>query len=139
MSSRRQLLYTVGATLTASLSGCTGAMNGGASDDIDADIVAGPQNELRFDPESLRISTGEEITWHFASSSHNVSCNPEHSEKARLPADADPFASYEGDNEYATDEIDSTFSYTFTTPGEYTYVCIPHETNDMTGRIEVQD
>lgn len=107
------------------------------SNEVDADIVAGPEKEMVFDPASVSVSTGESITWHFASSSHNVSCHPAHAETAQLPTNAEPFSSYDGNNKYRTNESDTTFNHTFTTLGEYVYVCIPHETNGMIGEITV--
>jgi plastocyanin len=32
----------------------------------------------------------------------------------------------------------ATFSQTFTIPGEYKYICIPHEQNGMIGEVEVK-
>lgn len=117
MTTRRRLLRTAGTTLTATaLGGCTSSTNDDSPTERDPDIVVGPRNELSFDPDSLTVSTDEELTWYFASSSHNVSFNPDHSDAVRLPADAEPFASYDGDDKYVTDEKGATFSHTFITP-----------------------
>lgn len=127
--------------LSAALGGCTGSTGDDPATDVnaDADIVVGPRNELTFEPTSLTAETGDEVTWYFASPKHNVSCNPAHTRKAERPAAADSFASYEGDDRYETDEEGTTFSHTFTTPGEYVYVSIPHETNGLTGNVRIRD
>lgn len=143
MHTRRQLLAAAGTVITATaFSGCTGSTdssNGGSPSKPAADIIAGPRSDLVFDPDSLTVSTGEEVTWRFASPGHNVSCKAKHSDKARLPDDAEPFASYDGDQKYKTDPQGSTFSHTFETPGRYIYVCIPHQMNGMIGEIHVEE
>ena len=137
MQTRRQLLIATGSALTtATLAGCTSSTNNQSQ--VDGDIIVGPDNELVFDPETLTISTGEQVTWGFASTDHNVSCNPNHSDHASLPETAEPFGSYDSDNKYQTKEIGTSFSHTFNTPGTYTYVCIPHVTNGMIGEIRVE-
>ncbi|NHN57846.1 MULTISPECIES: plastocyanin/azurin family copper-binding protein [Halorussus] len=140
MTTRRKLLLASGTALATTLGGCSstgGSGNGNSTAKPDADIAVGPQSSLVFDPDSLTVSVGDEVTWRFDSSGHNVSCNPAHSDRAQLPADADAFASYDGNNKYSADAVGSTFSHTFETPGTYVYVCVPHEMSGMVGEIEV--
>lgn len=119
MHTRRQLLITTGSALTtATLPGCTSSTNNQSQ--VDGDIIVGPDNELVFDPETLTISTGKQVTWGFASTDHNVSWNPNHSDHTSLPETAEAFASYDGDNKYQTKGIGTRFSHTFHTPGTYT-------------------
>lgn len=138
MQTRRELLVTGTALTTAALAGCSGSTTNESTPEVDGDIVVGPDNTLIFDPESVTVSTGEEVTWSFASANHNVSCDPNHSDKAALPENAEAFASYDGDDKYRTNEIGTSFSHTFDTPGTYTYVCIPHVTNGMVGEVVVE-
>lgn len=131
MPSRRAVLGSLVAG-GALLAGCT--TSDGASDE--ADVVAGPDTNLTFEPDTLRIEPGEAVTWYFASPGHNVSGVPSHHDEVTIPDGADPFASYEGDNRYRTVERGDTYTHTFETPGTYHYVCIPHAP-PMTGTIHV--
>lgn len=142
MTTRRQLLLATGTALTTTLGGCSSSGGSGNDDPTptpDADVAVGPQNSLAFAPDSLTVSVGEEITWRFDSTGHNVACVPDHSDEAQLPDGAEPFASYDGDNKYSADPVGSTFSHTFETPGTYAYVCVPHEMSGMVGEIEVTE
>lgn len=145
MTTRRRVLTAASALLGAgALSGCTqsgasGDDSGGDGVPAETDVVVGPDSALAFEPESLTVSAGETVTWWFASSSHNVSCRPEHADVAELPAGAEPFASYDGDDRYATDPMGSTYSHTFSTPGEYVYACVPHIPHGMVGEIVVTE
>jgi plastocyanin len=65
---------------------------------------------------------------------------PDHSDEVSIPPGADPFASYGVDgSSMSTDEQGSTYEYTFETPGEYTYVCVPHVGVGMIGTIVVEE
>lgn len=132
--SRRALLAGLGATGAAALAGCS---SGG--DDPPGDVQVGPGGSLTFDPETYTVSVGETVTWNFASGGHNVSCRPDHSDSAALPEGAEPFASYEGDDRTKLEPVRSQFEHTFETPGEYTYVCIPHVGADMIGTVVVEE
>lgn len=154
-----RILGATGAVGVAGLSGCldgdgngeenneTGDGNGdgnqtGNDDDEDGgipdnvDVVAGPDGAWRFEPEEIEVTVGETIVWYFASRGHNVTSHPDADPKCENPEGAEPFKSYEGDNHGSINEEGSTFSHTFETPGEYTYVCVPHST-EMVGYITV--
>jgi plastocyanin len=104
------------------------------------DVVAGPPNNtLRFEPDSVEIAVGDTVRWTFESAGHNVTSLPGASEKVQNPENAEPFASYEGTQHFAIMEVGSTFEHTFTVPGEYTYVCAPHEDQGMVGSITVTE
>ena len=85
------------------------------------------------------MTPGTTVTWSFESSNHNVACDPEELDSTALPDGAEPFASYEGDNTYETEEPGATFEHTFEVPGAYEYVCVPHVTSGMTGTVEVEE
>jgi len=64
----------------------------------------------------------------------------------QIPADAAYFASGGFESEQAArNDISGgliasgdTYEHTFETPGTYEYVCIPHESSEMTGTIVVE-
>lgn len=102
-------------------------------------MIAGPGGSLRFEPEELTVETGDAVAWGFDSPSHNVSCRPEHSSRVRLPDDAEPFSSYGPDEPPGTTlPRGATYEHTFSVPGTYVYVCIPHQSSGMVGRIHVE-
>lgn len=106
----------------------------------DADIVAGPEGTLAFEPAELSVSAGTTVSWGFASGGHNVSCRPEDSDTVALPDEAEPFASYRSDESPHESLVPrgETYEHTFTVPGEYVYVCIPHDGQGMVGTIRVE-
>lgn len=116
--------------------------NGNDDDDNDEDeenlVIVAPDDDWRFDPEEITISVGETITWYFDAPGHNVTSHPDASDQNENPDDAEPFASYEGDNHSSLDEEGTEFEHTFETPGEYTYVCEPHD-GTMIGMVIVEE
>jgi plastocyanin len=125
----------LGAGLVGSLSGCLSAPSFPR-----ADVVAGADGENAFEPAELTVAVGEGVVWGFASAGHHVCCRPADSDTVSLPPDADGFASYGPDEspEGSLVPRGETFEYTFDVPGQYDYVCIPHESLGMTGTINVE-
>jgi plastocyanin len=87
-----------------------------------------------FEPRVVTIKVGETIEWkNVGNSVHHASSDPSMAMKpddASTPAGAKAFDSgflRPGD----------TYSFTFSEPGVYNYVCAPHETSGMTGKIIV--
>lgn len=103
------------------------------------EVAVGPERRLRFDPEEIEIAVGTTVVWTFESTGHNVTSLPGASEKCENPAGAEPFASYEGDDHFSLNEPGTTFEHQFTVPGEYVYVCAPHEDQGMVGYITVTE
>ncbi|ELZ28647.1 blue (type 1) copper domain-containing protein [Halogeometricum pallidum JCM 14848] len=103
------------------------------------EVASGPEGRLRFDPETIEISTGTTVRWIAESPGHNVTSKPGASEKCENPEGADPFASYDGDEHYTVMEEGATFEHTFDVAGEYVYVCAPHEGQGMVGEITVTE
>ncbi len=106
----------------------------------DADVIAGEDGGNVFAPAKLTVAVGDRVIWGFESAGHNVSCRPDDSDEAQLPAEAEPFASY-GADESPNDTLvprGETFEHTFEVPGRYEYVCIPHESFGMAGTIHVE-
>lgn len=96
-------------------------------------------DQLRFDPPAVTIEAGQTVTWQNGSQMpHTATCDPEqnpvqksHPEYIQLPPGAEPWGSemlQPGDS----------YSYTFTVPGEYKYICIPHVMSGMRGTITVE-
>jgi len=134
---------TGGATTGAATPGPTSATGpaptgtGMAGGSRTVDVAAGPEGRLRFVPDRVEIRVGDAVRWTFESAGHNVTTKPGASEKVDIPADAEPFASYEDDQHYAVVQPGDSFEHTFTVPGEYVYVCAPHADQGMVGTVVV--
>lgn len=122
---------------TAIASGVVGCLEGPSFPD--ADVLAGPDGRFVFEPSNLTISAGETVTWGFASSGHNLCCRPEDSTEVEIPAGADPFATYGRDESPMQSLVPQgeIYEHTFEDEGEYVYVCIPHISHGMTGKVHV--
>ncbi|MFB6192211.1 MAG: plastocyanin/azurin family copper-binding protein [Haloarculaceae archaeon] len=143
---RRTVLASLGTTVSIALAGCSssgGSDGDDGSGDGDEDgpqtVAVGPNNELVFEPETVTIGSGGTVRWEFESPSHNVCAWPEMHEAVSLPDGASGFGTMEqGGDEFATVPKGETFEHTFETPGEYTYVCVPHAAADMIGTVVVE-
>ena len=125
-------------TATPAGTGSPGSPATTAGGDV-VEVSAGPEGRLRFRPEAVEISVGDTVRWTFDSPGHNVTTLPGASEKVAIPEDAEPFASYEGDQHFAINEVGTTYEHTFTVPGEYVYVCAPHADQGMVGTVAVSE
>ncbi len=132
---RRQVLAALAVGTGGSLTGC---LSGPSFPD--ADVVAGADGGNAFEPAELTVAVGDAVTWGFASAGHNVCCRPDDSDDADLPADAEGFASYAPDESTGGSLVPrgETYQHTFDVPGQYDYVCLPHEDLGMTGTIHVE-
>lgn len=148
MVGRRTFLRTAGGVAIGSaLAGCVDSLNdgdspAGGSDRADAgvsQVEVGPERRLRFEPDEVEISVGDTVRWVALSEGHNVTSHPDASEKCENPDGAEPFTSYEGDDHYAVMEVDETLENEFTVPGEYVYVCTPHDGQGMVGTVTVSE
>ena len=101
-----------------------------------AAVEVGMTNQLAFTPDSVRITVGETVRWANGSDvMHTVTADPERAVQAsnvRLPEGASTFDS----GNLAPGEV---FEYTFTVPGRYDYVCVPHELAGMVGTVIVEE
>lgn len=129
------------AVLAGVATGLAGGFAGCLSDPTfpDADVIVAPDNQYVFEPEELTVTVGETVRWGFANSGHNLSCRPEDAEEASLPDGANPFASYDPDQDPNATLVSrgGTYAHTFEVAGRYTYVCVPHVGTDMIGTIQV--
>lgn len=133
--SRRATLAVLGAGVVGGLAGCLSEPSF-----PDADVIVGPDSRNRFEPGVLTVAVGATVTWGFANAGHNVCCRPNHNDGVRLPDDAEGFASYAPDEPPDSSFVPrgETYDHTFEVPGQYDYVCLPHDDLDMTGTIGVE-
>lgn len=135
--SRRRVLAGLGSVAAVSLAGCSST----AEDDYDVGMTA-----VAFNPPSVTVSVGEEVVWRNTSSrGHTVTAYADD-----IPEEAEFFASGGFESEAAARKaynqnvgglIDSgqSYSHTFEVPGEYRYLCIPHESQGMVGTVVVEE
>ena len=93
--------------------------------------------EVYFDPVGLRIQPGDTVRWIQVNGYHSVTAyHPANGNRElRIPERAEPWDSGMLLAEYPAKG--STFQHTFTIPGVYDYLCMPHEAAGMVGRIIV--
>jgi plastocyanin len=163
MPTRRRLLKGIGASgLLVPVAGCSGGDAGSADTTTEettteatteeetttattteesgpVTVAVGPEKKLRYEPETVEIAVGEKVVWEFDSPGHNVTSLPGASPKCKNPDGAEPFASYDGKNHFAINEVGTTFEHTFEVPGEYVYVCAPHAGQGMVGTVIVNE
>ena len=89
---------------------------------------------LAFEPKVVHIKAGQTVEWRNNSLfTHSVTADPKDADDpgdVSLPAGAQPFS--------ATVESGQTFTHTFTVPGTYRYICMPHEDLGMVGEVVVE-
>jgi len=92
-------------------------------------VRVGPDGNLRFAPETFRLTVGGTVTWEWDSSGHNVI------------ADATPEGSDWEGTAGGTGETygeGHTYEYTFDVAGDYEYYCAPHRNFGMVGSFTVE-
>ena len=89
----------------------------------------------KFEPMSVTIQKGDTVEWiNNAQSLHSVTTNPAVAQDPKdvsSPAGAKPFDS-------GFMPPGAKWSNTFTVPGTYKYLCLPHEKDKMTGIVVVK-
>lgn len=104
------------------------------------DVAVGPEGSyFRFVPEMVTISVGDAVRWTAESVGHNVSARPEDARQVELPSGAEPFSSYPEGESFVIIDVGESYEHTFTVPGEYVYVCIPHVSEGMVGTVAVEE
>ncbi|MDQ4095370.1 MAG: plastocyanin/azurin family copper-binding protein [Actinomycetota bacterium] len=95
-----------------------------------------------FDPDSLTVSSGTEVTWtndddepHTVTAYDGEVPEGEYFSSGDLPDEA---AARDSVAEGIVDPGE-TYSFTFDEPGTYSYFCIPHEDHGMVGEIVVEE
>ncbi len=88
----------------------------------------------KFIPEKVTIKGGDKVEWiNTAKSLHSVDADPSAAQTpgdVSLPPGAKPF-----DSGFMAPG--AKYSYTFSVPGTYKYVCLPHEKDGMKGEVVV--
>ncbi len=97
-------------------------------------IVVQLNDQLRFVPTEITIKAGDAVEWrNIGSFPHTVTADPRRAPNSRnieLPDGAEAF-----DSGWVT--AGQSFRYTFSEPGVYRYVCLPHEQARMVGTVIV--
>lgn len=135
---RRRFLAAAGTAGTVGIAGCSGVLG---SEDYDVGMTA-----TMFVPTDLTVEAGTTVIWENTSArSHTVTAY-----ESDLPDGAEYFASGGYDDEKTAREAwwsdrggilesGDRFTHTFEIPGEYGYVCVPHETGGMIGSVVVEE
>jgi plastocyanin len=97
-------------------------------------IVVQMNDRLRFVPTEITIKAGDTVEWrNIGLIPHTVTADPRRAPSSRnieLPDGAEAF-----DSGWVTSG--QSFRYTFSEPGVYRYVCLPHERSLMLGTVIV--
>ena len=97
-------------------------------------IVVEMNNKLRFVPTEIAIKAGDTVEWrNIGSIPHTVTADPGRAPNSRnveLPDGAEAF-----DSGWVMGG--QSFLYTFSEPGLYRYICLPHEQVRMLGTMIV--
>jgi plastocyanin len=88
-----------------------------------------------FDPAEVTIIVGDTIRWeNVGVSVHHAGSDPSTAVKASDVANPDGAKPFDS----GLIKPGESFSYTFTQPGTYKYVCIAHEGSGMLGQVTVR-
>ncbi len=97
-------------------------------------IIVEMNDKLRFVPTGITINAGDTVEWwNTRSIPHTVTADPRlvpSSKNVELPDGAEPFDS-------GWVKSGQRFRYTFSEPGVYRYICLPHEQAPMLGTVIV--
>ncbi|WP_144921029.1 halocyanin domain-containing protein [Halorubrum salsamenti] len=129
---RREALAAAGAIAAASLAGCADAVVPGGNEDSDPEpidrrgeervtVAVGADAGFAFAPANVVVDAGTTVVWEWtgAGGAHNV---------------VDKGGAFESE---LTGEEGYAFEHAFAESGVFEYVCTPHQTRGMEGRIEV--
>lgn len=128
----RTAFRRVGATLAALIFVAGAVPSIAAAKTVEIKMTDTPP---KFVPETVTIQKGDTVEWiNNAASLHSVTTNPAVAQDPKdvsSPAGAKPF-----DSGFMTPG--AKWSYTFTVPGTYKYLCLPHEKDHMVGIVVVK-
>jgi plastocyanin len=106
-----------------------------AQKDEPATVVVRMTDSLRFEPDRVVVHAGDTVEWQNSSSQpHTVTADAQRAALGKevvLPSGATPFDS-------GKIEPGDTYRHTFTVPGTYKYICVPHVDFGMVGEVVVQ-
>src|SRR5215218_96376 len=83
---------------------------GVAAPSLAADVGVDVTPDFTFEPKEQKIAVGDTVTWNFVDGGHSTTS---------LAGQPDSWNSH-------TEKQGATFEHTFTRPGRYQYLCIPH-------------
>ncbi|HEV7989318.1 MAG TPA: plastocyanin/azurin family copper-binding protein [Candidatus Binataceae bacterium] len=128
----RTAFRRVGATLAALIFVAGAVPSIAAAKTVEVKMTDTPP---KFVPLTVTIDKGDTVEWiNNAVSLHSVTTNPAVAQDPKdvsSPAGAKPF-----DSGFMTPGV--KWSYTFTVPGTYKYLCLPHEKDHMVGIVVVK-
>jgi plastocyanin len=78
--------------------------------------------DFRFEAKSVKVDVGDRVTWNFAVAGHTTTSNRGQAERWNSGPE--------------TNAGGTSYGHTFTKPGRFTYVCLPHQTF-MKGTVTV--
>ncbi|HZO81259.1 MAG TPA: plastocyanin/azurin family copper-binding protein [Candidatus Binataceae bacterium] len=126
------VLYRAGVALVALLLLAAVVPSGASAKEVEVKMTDSP---AAFVPAKVTIKVGDKVEWvNSAQSLHSVDADPANAQDKGdvvLPPGAKPF-----DSGFMAPG--AKYSYTFTVPGTYKYVCLPHEKDGMKGEIVVE-
>ena len=100
-----------------------------------ATVIVRMTDGLRFKPTRVVVHAGDTVEWQNKSSlTHTVTADARRAAEGKeviLPPGAEPFDSGEI-------SAGGTYRHTFTVPGTYKYICVPHADLGMVGEVSVQ-
>jgi plastocyanin len=85
-----------------------------------AEVSVGVVN-FRFEPKTVQIQPGDTVAWNFETDGHTSTSDQGEPERWNSGGVA----------------AGQAFRHTFSKPGRFSYVCIPHEISGMTGVVQV--
>ena len=95
-------------------------------------------DERLFDPSTLTVSVGDTVTWTNDSDERHTVTSMSYGGNSFGSGDFDSKSQATGSLTQALIEPEGDYSFKFTAPGTYEYVCIPHEDQGMKGEIVVE-
>jgi plastocyanin len=126
---RRGAAALAATTTATALAGCSSTDAATETSSFDGPVVeVGPNARNVFTPgtnDALRIEPGTRVRWVWRSANHNIAVRDQ-------PADAN----WEGVPEIH--HSGHTYEHTFEVPGQYHYVCEPHEGMGMVADLVVE-
>ncbi|PPR45066.1 MAG: Pseudoazurin [Alphaproteobacteria bacterium MarineAlpha5_Bin11] len=95
-----------------------------SSADVTVDMLNKLEGEtMVFSPKIVKVEVGDTVFWKSVDKGHNVSFMM----KGGVPEGVEKF----------TSKISADAEYTFTIPGIYAYICVPHKSMGMIGFVIV--
>jgi len=128
-------LGLIGIAAALSVAAVVGMHLGSASASAPVVVIKMVDMPASYQPATLSIKVGETVEWkNVGSSVHHASSDPS---AAINPADvSNPPGAKPFDSGFL--QPGQSFTYTFTVPGTYKYICAPHETSGMLGEVVVR-